>query len=495
MLGKRRVRQENLFGVARRETRVSRELRALKQMLDFDYFREQVKDKFCLDNGRPSIAPETLMAMMFLGYWFNITSDRELCDECEDRLSFREFIGLNDDDEIPVHSSLTHWRQRLGREPFQMFLARTVEIAKEQGLKPGRCRVFDSSLVKAQADTTGPATAVLDPVRDANDYLDALGDWQPEARDRVDTPKGKGSGKLSRYEKRKLSEGRKIKVNAHDPDAKFIRRKGKKADFYHKAHFEFDTKTELVMNADAGHEGDAEKMVEFLSRESEAVDTVGGDTGYFTAKSQIWLKGSRIDSFISVRDNAENRGVAFGLEAFSYVKEQDLYVCPGGLKLTRQDSGQGTERRYAGPRGSCAGCEYYNYCFQSGVEAGYRQLGLSSSRSIVEEAKVQNQSYRYQRIMKKRSIICEGSIGRMKSYGGLGRARAVGNEATAIQVALAATVHNMKKILRHVGWAEKGAMSDVFACIACFMRYTARKVARRIVSWPKFSIRRAIPAY
>jgi hypothetical protein len=69
--------------------------------------------------------------MMVLGYWFNITSDRELCEECEDRLSFRKFIGIEDDEEVPVHSSLTHWRQRLGPEVFRGLLEKSIEAAVE----------------------------------------------------------------------------------------------------------------------------------------------------------------------------------------------------------------------------------------------------------------------------------------------------------------------------------------------------------------------------
>ena len=131
MLGKRKTRQESLFGPLRRETRVGQELRSLKKVLDLEWFREAVKDKFVLDNGRPSISPELLASMMILGYWFNITSDRELCEECEDRLSFREFIGISDDEEIPVHSSLINWRQRLGPEVFRGFLEKSIGAAME----------------------------------------------------------------------------------------------------------------------------------------------------------------------------------------------------------------------------------------------------------------------------------------------------------------------------------------------------------------------------
>lgn len=475
MLGKKNVRQESLFGPVSRETRVSKELTAVKQIVNFDWFRQESSDKFCRNNGRPSIAPETMGAIMFLGYWFNITSDRELCDECEDRLSFRKFIGLSDDDEIPVHSSFTHWRQRLGRDVFQRFLAHTVELAKQKGITPGRCRLFDSTLVKAQADVQGCATVRLDPTKDTNDYLDALGYWDIDEEVGNDKDCGKKGGSSPRdigkadrkaYQKRKLARGWKIMFNTNDPEARYLSKPGKKLEFCHKCHFEFDLKTGLVMNADAGHISDATKMVDMLSREIEPCDTVGADTGYFTAETQQWLKKAGIESYISVRDNAANRGVVFGLDAFSYVAEKDEYICPNGIRLTRQNRGSDKEKRYASPRGSCVGCEYAAYCFINGKAADRRQIGLSPERELVEEAKLRNMSYRYHRIMKKRSIICEGSIGTMKSYGGLGRIRGIGEDIAAIQAAMAGAVHNIKKILKHITELEKATLVGVITAVS-----------------------------
>jgi transposase len=489
MLGKGKARQENLFAPVRRETRISRELKALKNILDFEWFRQACKEKFCQDKGRPSIAPEVLGAMMLLGYWFNITSDRQLCEECEDRLSFREFIGISDEEEIPVHSSLTHWRQRLGKEVFQRFIAHTVELAKRRGISPGRCRLFDSTFIKAQADATGDATVRLDPVRNTSDYLDALGLWDETGRPSDDTEPGRKGGSSSgdvgreyrkRYQKRKLDSGQELRVNTHDLEARYTTKPGKKVDFYHKCHFEFDSKTGLVMDSDAGHVSDATKMVDMLSREKEPCDTVGGDTGYFTIESQLWLKATGIEPLISVRDNAANRCVAFGLDAFVYVADSDEYICPNGVKLTRQNRASAGERRYASPRCSCVGCEYASYCFQNGEPSSRRQFGLGPERAVVEEAKRRNMTHRYRRVMRKRSIICEGGIGTMKSYGGLGRARGIGADSAAIQAALAGAAYNLKKILKHVMAQEKSASEAVTAVIYGFFtisRTRFRKLA------------------
>ncbi len=449
LVGKKPSRQETLFSPPRRETRIGKELRELRSLLDFSWFRNEATDKFCLSNGRPSIAPEVLAAMVFLGYWYDIRSDRQLCDECEDRLSFREFIGLGDEDEVPVHSSFTHWRQRLGRDAFRRFIDYTLQLALEHGLHPGKCRMFDSSLVKAQADATGEASVELDPLTDTNDFLDAFGEWE-DSKLEGGCEEASDNGWREKEAKRKVRDRVTIQINSNDVDARLLSKPGKATDFYHKCHFEFDASSGLVINADVGHVPDAVKMVEFLSAESGLVDTVAGDCGYFSIDSQRWLKEHGICSMISVHDKSNNAGRVFGLDAFAYVPEDDTYICPAGQILTRQGYTTSGQKRYQTGRATCKGCELHAYCFARGRSSTQRQLTVNLGRELVDEARKRNLSWRYRRLKVRRSILCEGSIGTMKTYGGLSRARGVGEESMAIQAIMAGAVNNVKKILRHI---------------------------------------------
>lgn len=481
MLGRKVGRQENLFSPVRRETKVSRELRDLKSVLDFGWFREAAREKFCEDNGRPSIVPETLAAMMLLGYWFNIVSDRELCEECEDRLSFREFMGISDEDSVPVHSSLTHWRQRLGREVFAGFIEKSIEAAIEVGLVPGRCRMFDSTLVKAQADLHGPSTLKLNPVEHANDYLDALGDWEdPQLPGKTEERANKGSGWQAQDNGRKLRECKPIYVSSHDVEAKVLTRPNKKTDFYHKCHFEFDASSGLVMNADAEHVSETIKMAQFLENEERIVDTVAADTGYFTGESQQWLVERGITSYISVRDNDNSGGRVFGWSAFAYDSDRDEYICPAGERLRRFNRHIEGCARYRTVRGTCVGCEYQEYCFRAGKTGRQRDLKVSDNRMLMEEAKRRNLGWRYRRLKVRRAILCEGCIAHMKHYCGLYRARGIGEEAMAIQAAFAAAVLNLKKVLKFMertraAQIPSGALRLAYCVVAAILGSRSRR--------------------
>jgi len=211
--------------------------------------------------------------------------------------------------------------------------------------------------------------------------------------------------------------------------------------------------------------------MEFLDSEIYSVDTVGADTGYFTGQTQRRLKSRGLVSLISVRDNSNNGGRAFGLDAFVYLADSDEYVCPAGVHLRWQGTSSNGEARYATMRDSCAACELREYCFQPGRLGTRRQLTLSADRETVEEARRINRSHRYKRVKVKRSIVCEGDISAMKRYHGLERAKGLGEESMAIQAMMSAGVCNFKKILKFLDKQAKNAAAGVSgACVTVLRR-------------------------
>lgn len=47
-------------------------VRKMEQAIDFEFIYDLVKDKYCLDNGRPSIDSVVLIKMVFIQYLFGI---------------------------------------------------------------------------------------------------------------------------------------------------------------------------------------------------------------------------------------------------------------------------------------------------------------------------------------------------------------------------------------------------------------------------------------
>ncbi|MBN1763705.1 MAG: transposase, partial [Sedimentisphaerales bacterium] len=93
-------------------------VRRLAEILDLSWARKATRPYYS-HTGRPSIAPEVIAKMLLLGFFYNITSERQLMREIQVNLAYRWYLGYDLDDEIPNHSVLSKARRRFGPEFFE----------------------------------------------------------------------------------------------------------------------------------------------------------------------------------------------------------------------------------------------------------------------------------------------------------------------------------------------------------------------------------------
>jgi len=124
-------------------------LKRVDKILDLSWLREEVKDCYCLDNGRPGIDPEAAVRLMLAGLFQGIIHDRRLMREAQVNLAIRWFAGYRLDEPLPHHSSLTRIRQRWGPERFKRVFQRTVAGCVEAGLVNGETVHVDATLIRA----------------------------------------------------------------------------------------------------------------------------------------------------------------------------------------------------------------------------------------------------------------------------------------------------------------------------------------------------------
>src|SRR5207249_5061611 len=125
-------------------------LRRVEAAIDFGFVREEVAH--CNgDNGNVSIDPMVILKMMFLLFFDDVASERELMKVIAERLDYLWFLGYGLDDEIPNHSVLSKARARWGKAVFESLFVRTVSQCVEAGLVDGGKLHVDSSLIEADA--------------------------------------------------------------------------------------------------------------------------------------------------------------------------------------------------------------------------------------------------------------------------------------------------------------------------------------------------------
>jgi transposase len=134
------------------EHRVRRDhpLRRVAAVIDFTFVRAEVA-RFYGQNGNVGVDPVVLLKLMFLLFFDDVSSERELMERLPERLDYLWFLGYGLEDAIPDHSVLSKARKRWGQEVFEKVFVRTVRQCVGAGLVDGNKIHVDSSLVEANA--------------------------------------------------------------------------------------------------------------------------------------------------------------------------------------------------------------------------------------------------------------------------------------------------------------------------------------------------------
>ncbi|MCX6993805.1 MAG: transposase [Kiritimatiellaeota bacterium] len=125
-------------------------LRAIAERIDFTFVRQEVAEQYGY-NGNVSEDPAVILKMMFLLFYDDVSSERELMRIITERMDYLWFLGYRLDDEVPNHSVLSKARQRWGEEVFHRFFVRIIGQCIAAGLVDGKKIHMDGSLIAANA--------------------------------------------------------------------------------------------------------------------------------------------------------------------------------------------------------------------------------------------------------------------------------------------------------------------------------------------------------
>lgn len=300
-------------------------LRKIVAKVDFAFVREEV-EQFYGNNGHESIDPEIVLKMIFLLFYDNVPSERELMKVIAERLDYMWFLGYGLDDEIPDHSVLSKARKRWGEEVFEGFFVRTVMQCVEAGLVDGRKIHVDSSLIDANAsrDSVVKGCPVLiAAVKQA---------YQAQESKLEDT---------STPEHYQAVNDR--MVSTTDPDAAMTRKGADSARPRYHHHRVVDDAQGVVTAVETtpGSIAENKKLIAVVQQHEQntqkPVQTVVADHKYGTAENYVagqragWT--THMGDVLGKQDHSQDQNGLFPESAFTYNREADTYTCPAGQTL------------------------------------------------------------------------------------------------------------------------------------------------------------------
>lgn len=460
-------------------------LRLIAKAVDFSFIRPLCRP-FYSHTGRPSVDPVVLFKMLLIGYLYGITSERRLARELSLNLAYRWFLGYDFDQPTPDHSVLSKARARFGPEVFETFFRRSIDLCREAGLLEAGPVYVDSTLIQAAAavDSLARKEDRAQPPLSIEEYVQRLyTENEPAAADEEEPPPGAGAARRRRGGQTPLPRPNQALQSTTDPEATLVNRPEFGRHLAYKAHVAVAGWRGQVITAavaTTGATADEHLLAEVLWQHRRlsklGVPEVVADAKYGTGPNYLYLDQAGIPAFIpTTRFGNQHTGV-WGREHFTWLPEEDAYLCAAGQKLRRYANMQRTQRiQYRAPKGACVACPFRSQCAPSGIE---RALHRSWALDLVETAQDRVAGAKGKRRMAERKTRIEGTFGLAKELHGLRRTRFRGRQRVQIQLWLTAAAMNIKRAVRNAHRQRWPAPAQLLrALLASLLRGPAQQAS------------------
>jgi len=430
-------------------------LRKVDRLLNFGFIYDEVCDLYS-PRGRPSIDPVILIKTLLVGYLYGIDSERQLEMEIQVNIAYRWFLGLDLDEKIPNHSTMSQNRRRRfnGTELFRKLFERVLSECIQSGLVDGKLILTDSAHVKASASRESEVRIEVE--KEASSYMARLDKHEAEERSRLEA---EGKIKPKQVSKSEPKARKKEKaVSTTDPDAGLLGRPGKPLGMHYLDHQSVDSKCGIIVDVEVTS-GNTNDCTPYLDRIEHIQDKVGIeieavalDSGYDTSLIHREMDEKGIDVFTPKTKMKDNYKVEFKREAFQYNEHEDAFLCPYGKTLTLRQltrSESNITREYAARAKDCQACPFKERCLAPSKT--YRKIGRNIFEAAVRKQHERDGTPEHKNALNQRQIWCEGTFATQIRKHNLRKLSRRGLEAARDHCLLSATVMNIKRLVMRAG--------------------------------------------
>ena len=462
-------------------------LRQINELVDFSFVFDELKDKYCLDNGRNAEDPIRMFKYLLLKCMYQM-SDRDLIERSMYDMSFKYFLGYRPEDEVISSSLLSKFRKlRLVDDKIMdKLLSKSVEIAIKYKIIKSKNVIVDSTHTTSRFHNRKPHEVLQEHAKALRKSV-----YQVDETMRAKFPIKVQSTKIEEHieycqnllrvieseEVIMLHENVKLKFNfleemiddnleqiqiSVDEDARVGHKTADTSFFGYKTHIAMSEEgiiTAAVITSGEKHDG---KQLANLVEKSRAagmeVEAVIGD-GAFSEKDNIEYAKDNF-KLVSKLSSAVVNGVRSKEEEFEYNKDAQMFVCKAGhmaISKTKQHNKQ--PQRKENPRmvyyfdvEKCKRCPMSEGCFKTGNKTKTYSVSLTSD--IQKEHKEFQNTKLFKELSSHRYKI-EAKNGELKNRLGYRQAYSTGIQAMQIQGVVTLFTANLKRIVRIMN--QKGA--------------------------------------
>ena len=426
-------------------------LRKIEKAIDWSFIYELVEDKYCKDNGRPSIDPVTLIKMPILQYLYGIKSMRQTIKEIEVNVAYRWFLGLDLTDDVTHFSTFgKNYKRRFeGTDIFEQIFARILEeCIKNKVVKPKEIFV-DATHVKACANNKKFSKEAVK--KEALFYEEQLDKEigldreehgkKPFKDDNDDDDADSSNGGSS------SGEAKEEKCSTTDPESGWFH-KGE-----HKEVFAYSVQTAcdkhgwiLGYTVNRGNLHDSRTFKGLYDKiKAYSPETIIADAGYKTPAIAKLLIDDGIAPLFPCKRPMTKKGF-FEKHKYVYDEYFDCYLCPNNKVLKYSTTNRDGYREYKSCPQDCVNCPYLNQCTESKnhVKVVTRHIW----ENYIEQCEDIRHTLGNKELYQKRKETIERLFGTAKEHHGFRYTQLIGKAKMEMKVSLTFACLNLKKLAR-----------------------------------------------
>lgn len=423
-------------------------LRLIDKAIDWNFIYNLVEDKYCHDNGRPSMDPVMLIKIPFIQYLYGIRSMRQTIKEIEVNVAYRWFLGLDMLDKVPHFSTFgkNYSRRFKDTDLFEQIFSHILEECYKFRLVDPTEVFVDATHVKARANghkmrkriAKQEALFYEDMLKkEINEDRAAHGKKPLKDKDDDNTPSsGNGS-----------SKEKEIKESTTDPDSGWFH-KGE-----HKEVFAYAVETAcdkhgwiLGYTISPGNLHDSRTFKGLYDKISDiGINTLIADAGYKTPAIAKLLLDDGIKPLFPYKSPMTKDGF-FKKSDFVYDEYYDYVICPNDQHLEYSTTNKDGYREYKSNGHICKGCPYLSQCTnsQNHVKVFTRHIW----EDYMETCEDIRHTLGMKDLYKKRKETIERLFGTAKENLGFRYTQMYGKARMEMKVGMTFACLNLKKLAR-----------------------------------------------
>ena len=442
-------------------------LRLIENAIDWSFIYDLVEDKYCADNGRPSMDPVMLIKIPFIQYLYGIKSMRQTIKEIPVNVAYKWFLGLDMFDPVPHFSTFgkNYTRRFKDTDLFEQIFSHILEECYKTNLIDPSEVFVDATHVKARANSH--KLEISKSQQEALFYEKQLQQEINEDRtehgkrplnDKNDDDNQPPSGGTGGGE-------HEVKVSTTDPESGWFH-KGE-----HKQVFAYAIETACDKNGwilgytvSPGNMHDSRTFKGLYDKIREiGIKTLVADAGYKTPAIAKMLIDDGINPLFPYTRPMTKDGF-FRKSDYVYDEYYDCYICPNNQTLNYSTTNREGYREYKSRSYICSKCPYLAQC--TGSKDHVKLVTRHIWEPYMEICEDIRQTLGMRELYSMRKETIERIFGTAKENHGFRYTQMYGNARMKMKAGLTFACINLKKLAK-IKYRTRRRIGDstLFMCL------------------------------